>query len=172
MSCCVTFTFSSLSISQVKIAMMSDGRRGRFDVVLIWASDRIARSVKHFLDVLDELNRLNIEFISFREQIDTGGPLGRAVVVVIGAIAELERNLIIERVRAGMRRTKLEGRHIGRKPRVLDRNAILQDRQRGHSLSQLAKSHLVSRATIHRVLKEHASTTLEKSASRKTPPGS
>jgi DNA invertase Pin-like site-specific DNA recombinase len=60
--------------------------------------------VKHFLDVLDELNRLNVEYVSFREQIDTGGPLGRAVVVIIGAIAELERNLIIERVRAGMRR--------------------------------------------------------------------
>jgi DNA invertase Pin-like site-specific DNA recombinase len=144
-------------------SMMRDARRGRFDVVLVWASDRIARSVKHFLDVLDELNRLNIEFISFREQIDTGGPLGRAVVVIIGAIAELERNLIIERVRAGMRRAKLEGRHIGRKPLVLDRSAILRDRQRGHSLSQLAKGHFVSRATIHRVLKEHAST-LEKSA--------
>jgi DNA invertase Pin-like site-specific DNA recombinase len=145
-------------------ALMRDARRGRFDVVLVWASDRIARSVKHFLEVLDELNRLNIEFISFREQIDTGGPLGRAVVVIIGAIAELERNLIVERVRAGMRRAKLEGRHIGRKPLVLDRDAILRDRQRGHSLNQLAKSHLVSRATIHRVLKEHASTTLEKSA--------
>jgi DNA invertase Pin-like site-specific DNA recombinase len=145
-------------------SMMRDGRRGRFDVVLVWASDRIARSVKHFLDVLDELNRLNIEFISFREQIDTGGPLGRAVVVIIGAIAELERNLIVERVRAGMRRAKLEGRHIGRKPLVLDRDAILRDRQRGHSLSQLAKSYLVSRATVNRVLKEHASTTPEKSA--------
>ena len=100
--------------------MMADARRGRFDVVLVWASDRIARSVKHFLDVLDELNRLNIEFVSFREQIDTGGPLGRAIVVIIGAIAELERNLIIERVRAGMRRARLEGRHIGRNPLVLD----------------------------------------------------
>lgn len=145
-------------------AMMRDARRGRFDVVLVWASDRIARSVKHFLDVLDELNRLNIEFISFREQIDTGGPLGRAVVVIIGAIAELERNLIIERVRAGMRRARLEGRHIGRKPLDLDRNAILRDRQRGQSLGQLAKSYRVSRATIHRVLREHAPTTLEKSA--------
>ncbi len=144
--------------------MMRDARRGRFDVVLVWASDRIARSVKHFLDVLDELNRLNIEFISFREQIDTGGPLGRAVVVIIGAIAELERNLIIERVRAGMRRARLEGRHIGRKPLELDRNAILRDRQRGQSLGELAKSYRVSRATIHRVLREHAPTTLEKSA--------
>ena len=90
-------------------AMMADARRGRFDVVLVWASDRIARSVKHYLDVLDELNRLNIEFVSFRENIDTAGPLGRAIVVIIGAIAELERNLIIERVRAGMRRARLAG---------------------------------------------------------------
>ncbi len=55
---------------------------------------RIARSVKHFLEVLDELNRLEIEFVSFRESIDTAGPLGRAIVVIIGAIAELERSLI------------------------------------------------------------------------------
>jgi DNA invertase Pin-like site-specific DNA recombinase len=136
--------------------LMRDGRRGRFDVVLVWASDRIARSVKHFLEVLDELNRLNIEFVSFREQIDTGGPLGRAIVVIIGAIAELERNLIIERVRAGMRRARLEGRHIGRRPLELDRAAIFRDRQHGHSLGQLARNYSVSRATIHRVLHEHA----------------
>ena len=129
----------------------------RFDVVLVWASDRIARSVRHFLEVLDELNRLNIEFVSFREQIDTGGPLGRAIVVIIGAIAELERNLIIERVRAGMRRARLEGRHIGRRPLELDRAAILRDRQRGHSLGQIAKAHGISRATVHRVVHEQPS---------------
>src|SRR5487761_2291402 len=83
--------------------MMADARRGRFDVVLVWASDRIARSVKHFLDVLDELNRIGVEYVSFRENIDTGGPLGRAIIVIIGAIAELERSLIVGRVRAGMR---------------------------------------------------------------------
>jgi DNA invertase Pin-like site-specific DNA recombinase len=101
-------------------AMMADARRGRFDVVLVWASDRIARSVKHFLDILDELSRLNIEYVSFRENIDTGGPLGRAIVVIIGAVAELERNLIVEQVRAGTRRARLEGRHIGRNPLELD----------------------------------------------------
>ena len=84
--------------------MMADARRGRFDVVLAWASDRIARSVKHFLEVLDELSRSNIEYVSFRENIDTGGPLGRAIIIIVGAVAELERSLIIERVRAGMRR--------------------------------------------------------------------
>ena len=134
--------------------LMRDARHGRFDVVLVWASDRIARSVKHFLEVLDELNRLNIEFVSFREQIDTGGPLGRAIVVIIGAIAELERNLIIERVKAGMRRARLEGRHIGRRPLELDRDAIRRDRQHGQSLGQIAKAHRISRTTVHRVLSE------------------
>src|SRR5579863_680193 len=62
--------------------LMRDARHSRFDVVLVWASDRIARSVKHYLEVLDELSHLNIEFISFRENIDTAGPLGRAIVVI------------------------------------------------------------------------------------------
>ena len=96
--------------------LMADARRGQFDVVMVWAFDRIARSVRHFLEVLDELTHLNVEFVSFRENVDTGGPLGRAMIVIIGAIAELERNLIVERVRAGMRRAKLEGRRIGRRP--------------------------------------------------------
>jgi DNA invertase Pin-like site-specific DNA recombinase len=136
--------------------MMVDARRGKFDVVLVWASDRIARSVKHFLEVLDELSRLNIEFVSFREQIDTGGPLGRAIVVIIGAIAELERSLIVERVRAGMRRARLEGQRIGRTPLVLDRAAIQRDRRQGQSIRQIAKEHRVSTATIQRVLKDQA----------------
>jgi DNA invertase Pin-like site-specific DNA recombinase len=139
-------------------SLLRDGRRGRFDVVLVWACDRIARSTKHFLEVLDELNRLNIEFISFREQIDTAGPLGRAVVVIIGAIAELERSLIVERVRAGMRRAKLEGRHIGRKPLDLDHAAICGDRCRGQSLRQIARGHRISTATVQRVLHEHTPT--------------
>ena len=94
--------------------LMADARRHKFDTVLVWAFDRMARSVRHFLEILDELNYLGIEFISFRENIDTGGPLGRAMVVIVGAIAELEKNLIVERVRAGMRRARLEGRQIGR----------------------------------------------------------
>jgi DNA invertase Pin-like site-specific DNA recombinase len=69
--------------------LLADARRHRFDIVLVAAFDRVARSVRHFLEVLDELGHLNIEFISLRENIDTGGPLGRAIVVIVGAIAEL-----------------------------------------------------------------------------------
>ena len=132
--------------------LMRDARRGQFDIVLVWACDRIARSTKHLLEVLDEFNRLNIEFISFRESIDTAGPLGRVFVVFFGALAELERNQSEERVRAGMRRAKLEGRHIGRKPVEVDREAILCDRRRGESLRQIARGHRVSTATVRRVL--------------------
>ena len=144
--------------------MMTDARRGRFDVVLVWASDRIARSVKHFLDVLDELDRIGVQYVSFRENIDTGGPLGRALVVIIGAIAELERSLIVERVRAGMRRARLEGQRIGRAPLVLDNLAIQQDLQRGQSLREIAKGHRISTATVQRVLRKHAPTTQEHAA--------
>jgi DNA invertase Pin-like site-specific DNA recombinase len=134
--------------------LMAEARRGRFDVVVVWACDRLARSVRHFLEVLDELNRLNIEFVSFRENLDTGGALGRAVVVIISAIAELERSLIIERVRAGMRRAKLEGGHIGRKPLELDEASIRSDRQRGLSLREIARIYRISRATVCRVLRQ------------------
>jgi DNA invertase Pin-like site-specific DNA recombinase len=140
--------------------LLADARHGKFDVVLVWAFDRIARSVRHFLEVLDELNHVNIEFISFRENVDTGGPLGRAMIIIIGAIAELERNLIVERVRAGMRRAKLEGRHIGRQPLDLDRVAILQDRRRGLSLRQVADLHRISRTTVMRVLHQQQQTEL------------
>ena len=109
--------------------------------------------MRHFLEVLDELNHLNVEFVSFRENIDTGGPLGRAIVVIVGAVAELERNLIIVRVRAGMGQARLEGQRIGR-PRVeVDESAILRHRAYGHSLSQIAKAFNVSKATVARILK-------------------
>jgi len=134
--------------------LLYNARRHRFDVVLVAAFDRIARSVRHFLEVLDELNHLGVEFVSFRENVDTSGPLGRAMIVIVGAIAELERSLIIERVRAGMRRAKLEGRHIGRKPLDVDRQAVLRHRAHGHSLTQIANAFAISRASVSRIIKE------------------
>ena len=128
---------------------MADARHGRFDVVMVWASSRIARSVKHFLDVLDELNRLDVEYVSFRKNLNTAGPLGRA-------IAELERSLIIERVRAGMRRARHDGQHIGLQPLLtLDHKAIQRDRCHGQSIRQIAKGHRISTATVQRVLRKH-----------------
>ena len=138
--------------------LMSDARRHRFDVVLVAAFDRIARNVRHFLDVLDELNHLNIQFVSLRENIDTGGPLGRALLTIIGAISELERSLIVERVKAGMRRAKLEGRRIGRTPLNINREQVVQDRRSGMSLTEVASKHRISRASVCRLMRKAGAT--------------
>jgi DNA invertase Pin-like site-specific DNA recombinase len=134
--------------------LMSDARRGRFDLLMVWSFDRMARSVKHFLEVLDELNHLNIGLVSFRENIDTSGPLGRAMIVIIAAISELERSLIVERVRAGMRRARLEGRQIGRARLDINREQVVLDRRGGMSLTLVARKHGISRASVCRLMKE------------------
>jgi DNA invertase Pin-like site-specific DNA recombinase len=134
--------------------MLQDAHRHRFDVVVVWAVDRVARSTKHFLQVLDELNGLSIQFLSQREAIDTDGPLGRALVVIISAIAELERSLIVERVRAGMRRAKLEGRRIGRTPLDVNHAGLVRDRLSGMSLTATAKKHGLSRASVVRFVRQ------------------
>lgn len=134
--------------------LLKDAHRRRFEVVLVWSCDRLARSTKHFLQVLDELNELGIQFLSQREAIDTEGPLGRAIVVICSAIAELERSLIVERVRAGMRRAKLEGRRIGRTPLDVNHAALAHDRLLGMSLTDVAKKYGVSRASVVRFVRE------------------
>jgi DNA invertase Pin-like site-specific DNA recombinase len=135
-------------------AMMADARRGEFSVVLVAAFDRIARSTKNFLEVVDELNSLGIEFFSAREAIDTSGPMGRMFITMIGSIAELERSLIVERIRAGMRRAKLEGQRLGRAPLDIDREALVRDRLSGMSLTEVAKKYGVSRASVVRFVRE------------------
>jgi len=134
--------------------LLKDAHRRRFDAVLVWSCDRMARSTKHFLQVLDELNELGIQFLSQREAIDTEGALGRAILVIISAIAELERSLIVERVRAGMRRAKLEGRRIGRTPLDVDHTALVRDRLAGMSLTHVAKKYGLSRASVVRFVRE------------------
>jgi DNA invertase Pin-like site-specific DNA recombinase len=143
-------------------------RRHRFDVLIVWSIDRLARSTKHLLQTLDELNGIGIQFLSQREAIDTEGPLGRAIIVIVSAMAELERCIMIERVRAGMRRAKIEGRRIGRTPLIVNRAALVADRERGMSLNQLAKAYGISKASVCRVLKEEKETVsrgFEKAAS-------
>jgi Resolvase, N terminal domain len=106
----------------------------------------IARSVWHFLDVLDELNHLNIEFVSFRRiSIPAARSAGHHHHRCYRGV---ERNLIIERVRAGMRRARLEGQHINRRPLDIDRAAVLRDRTRGQSRSEIETTFRISRATV------------------------
>jgi DNA invertase Pin-like site-specific DNA recombinase len=135
-------------------AMMADGRRGEFSVLLVAAFDRIARSTKNFLEIVDELSELGIEFISAREAIDTSGPMGRMFITLVGSIAELERSLIVERIKAGMRRARMEGQRLGRAPLNINHDALVCDRLAGMSLTSVAKKYSVSRASVVRFVRE------------------
>jgi len=135
-------------------ALLADAHRRRFDIVLVAAFDRVARSVKHFLAVMDELNELGVEFVSARENIDTSGAMGRMFITLISSIAELERSIIIERIKAGMRRRRLEGYRLGRTPLDVDHQSLIRDRLSGMSLTAVAKKYGVSRASVVRFSKQ------------------
>ena len=122
--------------------------------MLVAAFDRIARSTRNFLQVVDELDSLGIEFVSRREGVATGDAMGRLFVTIISAIAELERSLVVERVKSGMRRARLEGRQIGRSRLDVNRQQVVDDRRSGMSLTQVAKKHGISRASVCRLMKE------------------
>jgi len=105
---------------------MADAHRRQFDAVVVWKFDRFARSVSHLLRALETFKALGIEFVSLSEQIDTSTPMGKMVFTILGSVAEMERSMIAERVRAGMRNAKSKGKHIGR-PRVrVDTHQICQ----------------------------------------------
>jgi len=135
-------------------AMLKDARKRKFGVVIVFAFDRVARSVRHFLGVVDELDSLGVEFLSRRENIATDGAMGRLFLTIISSIAELEADLIKERIRAGMRRRKLDGLPVGRQPLNIDHDAVAEDRLRGLSLTETAKRHGISRATVVRFVRE------------------
>ena len=160
--------------------LMSAARKRLFDVVLVWRFDRFARSTKHLVDALHEFRSLNIDFISYQEAIDTSSPIGEAIFVIISAMAKLERDIIVERVKAGMRKAKEQGKRIGRPQAIVDVDSIISLRKQGLSLQAIAdrvtykdskgRWRNVSKGKVHRILKQHGLTdwdVLEK-AMRKT----
>ena len=134
--------------------MLEDARRRRFDVLVVWSCDRLARSTKHFLQVLDELDSCGVQFVSLREAFDTSGALGRAFLGIVAVLGEMERALLIKRVRSGMARARAEGRQIGRARLDVNREQVMTDRRSGMSLTQVAKKHCISRASVCRLMKE------------------
>ena len=119
-------------------ALMNGARKCLFDVVLVWRFDRFARSVKHLVDALHEFRSLGISFISYQESIDTTTPMGEAMFTIISAMAKLERDIIVQRVKAGMRKAKEQGKRIGRPKAVVDVDRILSLRQQGLSLQAIS----------------------------------
>jgi DNA invertase Pin-like site-specific DNA recombinase len=118
---------------------MTDASRRRFDAVVVWRFDRFARSVSHLLRVLEQFQALGIDFVSLSENVDTSTPTGKMVFTVLGAVAELERSLIVERVKAGLRNARAKGKRLGRPPIFVRQNRIDTLREAGASWRAIAK---------------------------------
>lgn len=152
-------------------ALMDAARKRLFDVVLVWRFDRFARSTKHLVDALHEFRALGIDFISYQEAIDTSSPIGEAMFTIISAMAKLERDIIVERVKAGMRKAKEQGKRIGRPKVVVDVDTVISLRQQGLSLQAIAdyvkykdskgRWRNLSKGKVHRIIKNHGLTNLD-----------
>lgn len=132
--------------------IMEHARRRVIDAVLVARFDRFARSVSHLVRALEEFEFLGVDFISLNESIDTSTPMGKMVFTVLAAVAELERNIIIERVKAGMRRAKQGGKHIGRHKVIFDRGKAIELREQGASIRTIAERLDISRETVRKTL--------------------
>jgi DNA invertase Pin-like site-specific DNA recombinase len=132
--------------------LMSEAHRRRFDVVVVWKFDRFARSVGFLLRALETFKTLGIEFVSLSEQVDTSTPTGKMVFTVLGAVAELERSLIAERVRAGLRNARAKGKRLGRPPITVDAPRIAALRAQGRSWREITAETEVSKGTAQRAL--------------------
>jgi DNA invertase Pin-like site-specific DNA recombinase len=141
--------------------LIQDARRGEFDVVLVWRFDRFARSIEQLVLALAEFRALGIDFISCQEALDTSTPMGKAMFTIIGAMAELERNVIRERVVAGMeyarRHGTKSGNAIGRPKRIFNRAGVLQLRESGVSIEKIASQMRIGVGTVVRVLQAQES---------------
>lgn len=128
--------------------MMHDAHERKFDVVVVWRFDRFARSVSHLLRALETFNALEVQFVSLSEQVDTSTPMGKMVFTVLGAVAELERNLIVERVRAGLRHARSKGKRLGRPKKMIDVAQVRLMRTAGKSWRLIARELGVSVGTV------------------------
>ena len=132
--------------------LMSDACRRKFDAILVWKIDRFGRSLKHLVNALAELAALGVAFVSLRDNLDLSTPSGRLMFQIIGAMAEFERALIQERVRAGLRNARAKGRRLGR-PRVfVDAARIASLRAQGRSWSEISTELRIGRGTAQRAL--------------------
>ena len=134
--------------------LMAHASQRKFDAICVWKLDRFGRSLKHLVTAISELEALGVTFISLKDNWDLSTPSGRLMFQIVGAMAEFERELIRERIRAGMRRRKLEGYVLGRAPLSVDHDALVRDRLSGMSLTKVAKKYGVSRASVVRFTKE------------------
>jgi DNA invertase Pin-like site-specific DNA recombinase len=132
--------------------LMTDAQLRKFDAVLVWKLDRFGRSLRHLVNALAELEALGLTFISLRDNLDLSTPSGRLMFQIIGAMAEFERALIQERVRAGLRNARAKGKRLGRPRVIVDASRIASLRAQGRSWAQIVAETGASKGTAQRAL--------------------
>ncbi len=136
-------------------ALMADARRRRFDCVLVWKYDRFARSLGALIAALQEFRDLGVNFISHTQAIDTTTPMGQLFFHVIGSFAEFEREVIVERVKAGLANARAKGKRLGRPVRDLGAQArVVTLKGEGLSLRQIAVREHLSPSGVRKMLKQ------------------
>lgn len=131
--------------------LMADACQRRFDAVLVWKLDRFGRSLRHLVNSLAELEALGVAFVSLRDNLDLSTPSGRLTFQIIGAMAEFERALIQERVRAGLRNAQAKGRRLGRPRADVSETEVAALRASGASWRTVAKELGIGLGTAHRL---------------------
>ena len=132
--------------------LMADAHRRRFDIVLCWKIDRFGRSLKHLVNALADLDAYGVAFVSLKDNLDLGTPSGRLMFQIIGAMAEFERALIQERVRAGLRNARAKGKAIGRPRVTVDLPRIAALRAQGRSWASIAATLGIGEGTARRAI--------------------
>ncbi len=132
--------------------LMADAHRRRFDIVLCWKIDRFGRSLKHLVNALADLDAYGVAFVSLKDNLDLGTPSGRLMFQIIGAMAEFERALIQERVRAGLRNARAKGKALGRPRVIVDAPRIAALRAQGRSWASIAATLGIGEGTVRRAI--------------------
>jgi len=132
--------------------LMNDAHKKRFDMVIVWRFDRFARSTKHLITALDAFKHLGIDFISYQENIDTSSPMGKAMFAITSAIAELEADLIKERVIAGINNARSKGVRLGRPSLTIDSEKLIQLRDSGLTIREIAHKMNLRKSIVHKTL--------------------
>jgi DNA invertase Pin-like site-specific DNA recombinase len=130
--------------------LMADAGARKFDAVLVWKLDRFGRSLRHLVNALAELEALGVAFVSLRDNLDLSTPAGRMLFHMIGAMAEFERSLIQERVRAGLRHARSKGKRLGRPLVIVDRARIACLRAQGHGWKAIAREMKIGVGTVRK----------------------
>jgi DNA invertase Pin-like site-specific DNA recombinase len=132
--------------------LMRDARARKIDIVLVFKFDRFGRSTQHLVRSLEEFRALDIEFISLTDSVDTSTPAGKAMFGMLAVFAEFEKNLIVERVNAGLDRARKQGKQLGRRRVVVDREKVRELHKAGHSTRMIAAGMGLTKSTVFNIV--------------------